>query len=163
MQFKLKHLLLYSLFGSVIVACNNSENSYSPPESSLLKKQTTEEKEALEALTQLQINADIKNSIFLTLGNTNHNQLPSDSSFTISQEAFRRVLLDYARIHHKNTPDEKRNNWIEASVKAKNIYDVYYCKDRSKKEVIKDGLPHSGTWILPNVLNKDIVIIWRRQ
>ena len=163
LQFKLKHLLLYILFGSVIIGCHNSSNSYSPPESSLLKKQTVEEKEALEALTQLQINADIKNSIYLTFGNTNHNQLPSDSSFTISQEAFRRVLLDYARIHHENTPDEKRNSWIEASVKAKSTYDVYYCRDRSKKEVVKDGLPHSGTWILPNVLNKDIVIIWRRQ
>ena len=138
LQFKFKHLLLYVLFGSVVIGCNNSANSYSTPESSIMKKQTVEEeKEALEALTQLQINADIKNSIYLTFGNMNHNQLPSDSSFTISQEAFRRVLLDYARIHHKNTPDEKRNNWIESSVKGKKSYDVYYCRDRSKKRGIQ--------------------------
>ena len=163
LQYKVKYLLLHILFASVIVGCNNSVNSYSPTESSLVKKQTVEEKEALEALIQLQINADLENSIYLTFGNTNHNQLPSDSSFTISQEGFRGVLLDYARAHHKNTPDEKINNWIEAAVKAQNTYNVYYCKNRSKKELFKNGIPHSGTWIIPNILNKDIVITWRRQ
>jgi hypothetical protein len=73
-----------------------------------LKKQTDQEKEALEALTQLQINADIENSIYLTFGNTNHNQLPSDSSFTISQEKFKLVLLDYTAKHHQNIAEQKR-------------------------------------------------------
>ena len=62
----------------------------------------------------------------LTYAHTNHNQLPSDSSFTISQETFRSVLFHYVKIHHKNIPDEKRANWVEASVKAKNTFDVYY-------------------------------------
>ena len=72
-----------------------------------------QEEEALEALTHLQINADIENSIYLTFGNTNHNQLPSDSSFTISQETFKLVLLDYTEKHHKNISEEKRINWVE--------------------------------------------------
>ena len=116
----------------------------------------------IAALTKLQLNADIKNSIYLTYAHTNHNQLPSDSSFTISQETFRSVLFHYVKIHHKNIPDEKRANWVDASVKAKNTFDVYYCRDKTKKVVNKGGLPHSGTWILPDVLNRDIVIIWRR-
>ena len=35
-------------------------------------------------------------------------------------------------------------------------------KDKSKKAAFKNGLPYSGAWILPSVLNKDIVLIWRR-
>tara|TARA_B100001057_G_C22866245_1_gene956596 strand:- start:5183 stop:5674 length:492 start_codon:yes stop_codon:yes gene_type:complete len=162
LRFKLKRLHLYILFGLVLIGCNDSVNSYLPPEETPWEKQTTEEKEALEALKQLELNTDIKNSIYLTLSNTNHNQLPSDSSFTISQESFRGVLLDYARVHHKNTPDEKINNWIEAAVKAQSTYNVYYCKNRSKKGLFKNRLPYSGTWILPNVLNTDIVLIWKR-
>jgi hypothetical protein len=127
-----------------------------------LKKQTDQEKEALEALTQLQINADIENSIYLTFGNTNHNQLPSDSSFTISQETFKLVLFDYTAKHHQNIAEQKRIDWVEASIQAKTSYNVYYCRDKSKKVVFKNGLPYSGAWILPNVLFKDIVIIWRR-
>ena len=162
LQFKLKPLFLYIIFGSVLVGCNNSVNSYSPSETKSLKKHSAQEKEALEALTQLQLNADIKNSIYLTFGNTNHNQLPSDSSFTISKETFRAVLFDYTKIHHINIPYEKRKKWVEASVKGKNTYQVYYCRDKAKKALIKNKLPYSGTWILPDVLNKDIVIIWRR-
>ena len=121
-----------------------------------------QEEEALEALTHLQINADIENSIYLTFGNTNHNQLPSDSSFTISQETFKLVLLDYTEKHHKNISEEKRINWVETSVKAKSSYKVYYCRNQSEKAKLKNGLPLSGAWILPSVLNKDIVLIWRR-
>jgi len=121
-----------------------------------------QEEEALEALTQLQINADIENSIYLTFGNTNHNQLPSDSSFTISQETFKFVLLDYKEKHHSNISAEKRIDWVEASVKAKTSYNVYYCRNQSKNSELKNGLPLSGAWILPSVLNKDIVLIWRR-
>jgi hypothetical protein len=121
-----------------------------------------QEEEALEALTHLQINADIENSIYLTFGNTNHNQLPSDSSFTISQETFKLVLLDYTEKHHKNISEEKRINWVETSVKAKTSYKVYYCRNQSEKAKLKNGLPLSGAWILPSVLNKDIVLIWRR-
>jgi hypothetical protein len=121
-----------------------------------------QEEEALEALTHLQINADIENSIYLTFGNTNHNQLPSDSSFTISQETFKLVLLDYTEKHHKNISEEKRINWVETSVKAKTSYKVYYCRNQSEKAELKNGLPLSGAWILPSVLNKDIVLIWRR-
>ncbi len=121
-----------------------------------------QEEEALEALTQLQINADIENSIYLTFGNTNHNQLPSDSSFTISQETFKFVLLDYTEKHHSNISAEKRIDWVEASVKAKTSYKVYYCRNQSKNSELKNGLPLSGAWILPSVLNKDIVLIWRR-
>jgi len=121
-----------------------------------------QEEEALEALTHLQIHADIENSIYLTFGNTNHNQLPSDSSFTISQETFKLVLLDYTEKHHKNISEEKRINWVETSVKAKTSYKVYYCRNQSEKAKLKNGLPLSGAWILPSVLNKDIVLIWRR-
>ena len=137
-------------------------NSNASLESNVLKKQTDQEKEALEALTQLQINADIENSIYLTFGNTNHNQLPSDSSFTISQETFKLVLLDYTEKHHKNISEEKRINWVETSVKAKTSYKVYYCRNKSENSELKNGLPLSGAWILPSVLNKDIVLIWRR-
>jgi len=158
----LKALILFILFCVILHGCSNSVKSNSKPETNLVKKQTTQEKEAIAALTKLQLNADIKNSIYLTYAHTNHNQLPSDSSFTISQETFRSVLFHYVKIHHKNIPDEKRANWVEASVKAKNTFDVYYCRDKTKKVVNKDGLPHSGTWILPDVLNRDIVIIWRR-
>lgn len=121
-----------------------------------------QEGESLEALTQLQINADIENSIYLTFGNTNHNQLPSDSSFTISQETFKFVLLDYTEKHHTNISAEKRIDLVEASVKAKTSYKVYYCRNQSKNSELKNGLPLSGAWILPSVLNKDIVLIWRR-
>ena len=121
-----------------------------------------QEEEALEALTHLQINADIENSIYLTFGNTTHNQLPSDSSFTISQETFKLVLLDYTEKHHKNISEEKRINWVETSVKAKTSYKVYYCRNKSENSELKNGLPLSGAWILPSVLNKDIVLIWRR-
>ena len=121
-----------------------------------------QEEEALEALTHLQIHADIENSIYLTFGNTNHNQLPSDSSFTISQETFKLVLLDYTEKHHKNISEEKRINWVETSVKAKTSYKVYYCRNKSENSELKNGLPLSGAWILPSVLNKDIVLIWRR-
>ena len=116
----------------------------------------------MEALTKLQLNADIENSIYLTFGNTNHNQLPSDSSFTISQNEFKTVLLDYTAKHHENTSEEKRMNWVEASIQAQMSYNVYYCRDKSKKAAFKNGLPYSGAWILPSVLNKDIVLIWRR-
>ena len=93
----------------------------------------------MEALTKLQLNADIENSIYLTFGNTNHNQLPSDSSFTISQNEFKTVLLDYTAKHHENTSEEKRMNWVEASIQAQMSYNVYYCRDKSKKAAFKNG------------------------
>lgn len=159
---KLKSLLTLILICSSLCACDNTVQKNSIPEVNLKKKQTNQEKEALEALTQLQINTDIKNSLYLTFGNTNHSQLPSDSSFTISQETFKNVLLEYTSRHHKNIPLAKRIELVEASIKAKESYEVYYCKDTSKKASINNALPYCGSWIIPNVQFKDIVLIWRR-
>ena len=158
----MKSSLLFILFCLSLYSCNDSAQSNSVDQSNLVNTKTRQEGEALEALTQLQINADIENSIYLTFGNTNHNQLPSDSSFTISQETFKFVLLDYTEKHHSNISAEKRIDWVEASVKAKTSYKVYYCRNQSKNSELKNGLPLSGAWILPSVLNKDIVLIWRR-
>lgn len=158
----MKSSLLFILFCLSLYSCNDSAQSNSVDQSNLVNTKTRQEGEALEALTQLQINADIENSIYLTFGNTNHNQLPSDSSFTISQETFKFVLLDYTEKHHTNISAEKRIDLVEASVKAKTSYKVYYCRNQSKNSELKNGLPLSGAWILPSVLNKDIVLIWRR-
>ena len=154
--------LIFILFCLSLYSCNDSAQSNSVDQSNLVDTHTAQEEEALEALTQLQINADIENSIYLTFGNPNHNQLPSDSSFMISQETFKFVLLDYTEKHHKNISEERRMDWIEASVKAKTYYRVYYCRNQSENTELKNGLPLSGAWILPSVLNKDIVMIWRR-
>jgi hypothetical protein len=158
----LKYLLIFILLSTALYSCNNKAKSDSIKKTNLLEIKTAQEEEAMEALTKLQLNADIENSIYLTFGNTNHNQLPSDSSFTISQKEFKTVLLDYTAKHHENTSEEKRMNWVEASIQAQMSYNVYYCRDKSKKAAFKNGLPYSGAWILPSVLNKDIVLIWRR-
>lgn len=158
----MKPLILFILSSVFLHGCYNSTKSNSKTETNIVKIQTSQEKEALKALTQLQLNADVKNSIYLTFAYTNHSQLPSDSSFTISQDTFRRVLVDYTKRHHKNIPLEERIDWVQKSVRGKESYKVYYCKDDSKKPLFSDGLPYSGAWILPNVLSKDIVLIWRR-
>jgi hypothetical protein len=70
-------------------------------------------------------------------------------------------MKDFVSRHYTNLPAKQQDHLSERSVKAQEEYKVLHCSDRSENENYENGLPMTGTWVIPNVMGRsDVVLVW---
>ena len=56
---------------------------------------------------------------------------------------------------------EKQNELAVTSVLAQEEYKILHCRDNSINEKYENGLPVTGTWVMPSVLGRrDVILVW---
>ena len=124
-------------------------------------KLTEEQQDAFNDLDKLQLSSDSRSRLYSTFPNIEQPFYPADSTFTISQKQFSAAMKIFVSRYWKALPKEEQLRLSESSVKAQKEYKVYHCWNNSSEPNYENGLPLSGTWILPNVLScRDIVLMW---
>lgn len=168
LQITIKTIILLTI-SSLMLSCSteqenvDEEFSYLP----LLQSNTdtiiefTEEMEAAsEALNTLQTSSDEKNRLYSTFPNIFHPCYPPDSAFTISRAELLYAMKQFVTKHYTNLPIDEREKLAETAVLGQEEYIVLHCSENSEKPNYKNGLPMTGTWVMPNVNGSDLLIVW---
>jgi hypothetical protein len=146
----MKLTILVLLF--LIISCTNAPNKTTL---------TLAQQSAFEALNTLQVSSDMQNRLYSTFANIDQPCYPADTSFVITQAQLFIVMKKFVSRHYKNLPAEQQDKLVEISVKAQEEYQVLHCNNNSENEHYENGLPMTGTWIMPNVLGRrDVILVW---
>lgn len=122
---------------------------------------TIEQQSAFDALNKLQMRADEHNRIYSTFPGIDQPCYPPDSSFTITQSELLIAMKQFVNKHCKKLDKEVRDKLANTAVLAQTKYKVLHCPSNSSSDNYKDGLPYSGIWVMPNVLDsRDIILEW---
>lgn len=122
---------------------------------------TQEQQSAFDALNTLQINTDEKNHLYSTFAGIVQPCYPADTSLTISRSNLLIAMNEFVAKHCKYLPVEKREKLASKAVLAQEEYVVLHCSDNSNTMNYENGLPMTGTWVMPNVLGRrDVIIVW---
>lgn len=119
------------------------------------------QQEAFNALNTLQTSTDEKNHLYSTFANINQPFYPADTSFVITQAQFLTYMKQFVSKYCQNLSKDMQDELAKSSVLAQEEYTVLYCNDESTNQNFINGLPMSGTWVMPNVLGRrDVIIVW---
>ncbi len=122
---------------------------------------TQVQQEAFDALNTLQTSTDEKNHLYSTFANINQPCYPADTSIVITQAQFLTYMKQFVSKYCQYLDEDIQDELAKASVLAQEEYTVLYCNNEASNQNFKNGLPMSGTWVLPNVLGRrDVIIIW---
>lgn len=133
----------------------------SHPNTYTISELTPEQQSAFDALNTLQVSTDEKNRLYSTFANIGQPCYPADTSFVISQSELLIVMKQFISKYCKNLAVEKQNELAATSVLAQEEYKILHCRDNSYDENYENGLPLTGTWLMPNVLGRrDVIIVW---
>lgn len=122
---------------------------------------TSQQQDALDALNTLQVNTDEMDHIYSTYPNINQPCYPPDTSFEISQTEFLHYMEQFIFKHCKEMEPEIQNELAKASGLAQEKYKVLHCAEDPLDTKYENGLPLSGTWVLPNILDRrDVTLVW---
>jgi len=169
----MKKSILLLVIPGLILSCSNGQqernqvqqSSYSLPSYSTIYMDsiielTPEQQSAFDALNTLQVSTDEKNHLYSTFAGIVQPCYPPDTSFVISRAELLIAMEQFLTRHCTNLTFEKRNELAATSVLAQEEYTVLHCRISSKLNYI-NGLPMSGTWILPSVLGRrDVILEW---
>jgi len=162
----MKKNLLPTLFLFLIAACTSSveEKPYGYTNAPFVKSTselTPEQQSSFDALNTLQVSTDERNHLYSTFAGAQQACLVSDTSFTISQSEFRLVMNQFVERHCTKLTTMKRDQLVTTAVLAQEEYVVSFCSESSNDEAFEDGIPMTGTWVIPNVLGRrDVILIW---
>lgn len=116
---------------------------------------------AFDALNTLQTSTDEMNRLYSTFANVHQPCYPADTSFVITQSEFLTYMKQFVSQHCKRLSEDTQDELATTAVLAQEEYTVFYCSNKSPGHNFKNGLPMSGTWVMPNVLGRrDVVIVW---
>jgi len=133
----------------------------SRPNTDTVSELTPEQQSAFDALNTLQVSTDEKNRLYSTFANIGQPCYPADTSFVISQSELLIVMKQFISKYCKNLAVEKQNELAATSVLAQEEYKISHCRDNSYDENYENGLPMTGTWVMPSVLGRrDVIIVW---
>ncbi len=163
---KIKSLLVLLIFPCVIITCTFSQegkkekkemtNSNKP-----VSELTQEQQSAFDALNELQTSTDEMNRIYSTFPNIEQPCYPADTSFEISQSELLTFMEKFISKHCQNLSSEHQVQLTKSSVLAQKKYTVLHCADYESNVNYENGLPMTGTWIMPNVLGRrDVILAW---
>ena len=163
---KIKRLLVLLIFPCVIITCTFSQeekkekkemtNSDKP-----VSELTQEQQSAFDALNELQTSTDEMNRIYSTFPNIEQPCYPADTSFEISQSELLTFMEKFISKHCQNLSPEHQVQLTKSSVLAQKKYTVLHCADYESNVNYENGLPMTGTWIMPNVLGRrDVILTW---
>jgi hypothetical protein len=122
---------------------------------------TPEQQSAFDALNTLQVSTDEKNRLYSTFADIVQPCYPADTSFVISQSELLIVMKQIISKNCKNLTVEKQNELAATSVLAQEEYKILHCGDNSYNQNYENGLPMTGTWVMPSVIGRrDIILVW---
>lgn len=71
------------------------------------------------------------------------------------------IMKQFVSRHCQNVSEDVQDELAKASVLAQEEYTVLYCNSESGDQIYANGLPMSGTWVMPNVLGRrDVIMVW---
>ena len=162
----IKRLLILLFFPCLTITCTFSQegnerkkemaNSNKP-----VSELTQEQQSAFDALNKLQTSTDEMSRIYSTFPNIEQPCYPADTSFEISQSELLTFMEKFISKHCQNLTPEHQVQLTKSSVLAQKKYKVLHCADYESNVNYENGLPMTGTWIMPNVLGRrDIILVW---
>lgn len=132
-----------------------------PTHTAILPELTLEQQSAFDALNTLQVSTDEKNRLYSTFAGIDQPCYPPDTSLTISQTELLMAMQQFVTNNCKNLTVEVRDVLAATSVLAQKEYTVSLCLDSSAPVTYENGIPITGTWVMPNVLGRrDVIIVW---
>lgn len=152
---------------SIVVSCSHDRNNHErgPSESTTydnpVPELSQEQQSAFDALNTLQTSTDEMNRLYSTFANVDQPFYPADTSFTISQSELLTFMQQYISKNCQNLSKDVQDELARASILAQEEYTVLYCNTKSVDQNFENGLPMSGTWVMPNVLGRrDVIMVW---
>ena len=122
---------------------------------------TSIQQEAFDALNTLQTSTDEKNRLYSTFANVDQTFYPADTSFSTTQSEMLAFMKQFVSKYCQNLSVNMQDELAKTSVLAQEAYTVFYCNNESVKQNFKNGLPMSGTWVMPNILGRrDVIMVW---
>lgn len=162
----LKTISLLLLVGYSSCSFNKKEKDIKQPiESSIvnspLAELTHEQENAFDALNWLQMSTDKMNHFYSTFPNIKHSFYPADTSYKFTQEELLVFMRQFIETHCQDLKPEVREDLATSSVLAQDNYRVLHCLNKYSELKNKVGLPTTGVWVIPNVLERrDLVFVW---
>lgn len=140
---------------------SNSNSSYSIPYTESSLELTSEQQSAFDALNTLQVSTDEKNKLYSTFAGIPQPCYPPDTSFTISRSELLTAMKHFVSKNCTYLSFEERDKLATTGVLAQEEYIVLHCPDNSSNVNYENGLPMTGTWVIPSVLGRrDIILDW---
>lgn len=152
---------------SLLFSCTSTDNNEAEEavEESLegLEESTWDDDKsaAFDALTEIQMSQG--GHLFSTFAGIEHRCFPPDTTFTITSEELQIALEGLMAKYYDNISEEKRIQLSKEASLAQEDYLVLACYGFKKEafQNVKEALPKTGKWILPEVLSlRDVVISW---
>lgn len=126
-----------------------------------IPESTPVQQKAFDALNTLQTSTDDKNHLYSTFANINQPCYPADTSIVITQAQFLTYMKQFVSKYCQNLSKDMQYELAKSAVLAQEEYTVLYCNNELANQNFKNGLPMSGTWVMPNVLGlRDVIIVW---
>ncbi len=162
------NLIVLLVIPCLVVSCTSSQgkseqkreltdSSYYNP----MSKLTLEQESAFDALTKIQTSTDEMNRLYSTFANIDQPCYPAETSFVVSQSELLYVMQQFIAKHCKNLLPEIQNQLAKSSVLAQKKYKVLHCTGLKSNDTNEKGLPMTGTWVMPNVLDRrDVILVW---
>jgi hypothetical protein len=169
----MKESILLLIIPGLILSCTTGQQErdqvqqsiyslpfYSTTYTDSLIELTPEQQSAFDALNTLQVSTDEKSRLYSTFADICQPCYPPDTSFVISRAELLIAMKQFLTRHCTNLTIEKRNELAATSVLAQEEYTVLHCRISSNHNYV-NGLPMSGTWIMPSVLGRrDVILEW---
>ena len=164
--------IFWAILSLLVVACsmsledgNDHESNIdipkTPSQSDFILSLSPQQEAALDAFNTLQTSTDEINHLYSTFANSAHSCSPAETSFSVTQSQLAVYMTEFVSRHCQNLQEDIRNKLAETAVLAQDTYTVLYCNNHPSNEKYKNGLPLSGTWVLPNIVGqRDVVLIW---
>ena len=122
---------------------------------------TLEQQASFDALNFLQTNTDEMNRLYSTFPNIGQTCHPPDTSYAITRSELLAAMKQFVTRHCTNLSIEKRTELAATAVLAQENYTVIFCSNHSDHPNDENGLPMSGTWVMPGVCGRrDVILIW---
>ncbi len=136
---------------------SSQSTTYAEPLSEL----TLAQQSSFDALNMLQTSTDEKNRLYSTFTGIVQSCYPPDTSFTIARTDLRTAMEQFVTRHCTNLALKKRNELAATAALAQEEYIVLHCHGNSPDINYENGLPLSGTWVMPGVLGRrDVILVW---
>ena len=168
LQVTMKPLIMVIL-SFLMLSCSTAQENLDekqgrtdfPTPNSNIQELTKEQQSAFDALNTLQTSTDEMNRLYSTFANINQPCYPADTSFTISRSELLTAMKQFVTKHCTNLSFEERDKLAATAVLAQEKYIVLHCPDNSSNVNYENGLPLTGTWVMPGVLGRrDVILIW---
>lgn len=159
----MKRLCLLLLTQALLFSCTTPQEkvdqqqvSHTNINSDTLAVLTPEQSNAFDALNSIQVQG---HHLYSTFSGIHHDCFPPDTSFVVSRAALQMAMEELLEQYYTSIQAEQRTKLVATAVLAQETYLVLKCNDYSDDKT--KNVLQSGSWILPEVLDRrDVILVW---